>query len=104
MRVELAEAATEDVEQTLLFYKAPSQPADLFSSAFESATLHLRLWPYTGHRRRDLTQEDVCFFAADPYLIVFRIRRYLLSIVAVLHASRNTARILRRRLRPEQAT
>ena len=99
MIVELTESARRDLGDAVLFYQAPSPLADLFLSTIESALLHLQQWPYTGHRRRDLTKEDLCFFSAYPYLLAFRVRGELLSVIAMLHAARNISRELRRRIR-----
>jgi plasmid stabilization system protein ParE len=99
MRLKIAEAASEDVRSILHFYRSPSATADAFSKGLDSELLYLRQWPYTGHRRRDLTKEDVCFWLFAPYLLVLQIRGNLLHVVAVLHSSRHVARILRKRLK-----
>jgi plasmid stabilization system protein ParE len=98
---EVAEAAKADVSGTLAFHNAPSRHSALFSLALSQAIRHLSQWPKTGHRRRDLTSQDLCFWTFDDYYIVFRLRTDLLSIVAILHTSRNVARILRSRLRKQ---
>ncbi len=99
MRIVMAESARADLRETLSFYRAPSHLADMFAFTFESAVQHLRQWPYTGHRRRDLTKADVCFWFEDPYFFVFHIDGNTLSIVAILHSARNVARVLPPRLR-----
>jgi plasmid stabilization system protein ParE len=104
MRIVLSETAKTDIQETLSFYRAPSQLADVFSYTFEAGARHLEQWPYTGHRRRDLTKADVCFWFEDPYLLIFQISGETLSIVAILHSSRNVVRILRQRLRKPRPT
>ena len=99
IRFKVAQAALEDISDILSYYGAPSSAADAFSDGFTDQVQHLRQWPYTGHRRRDLTGTDVCFWQFDPYLIVFNIQDELLSVVAVLHSARNIRKILRKRLR-----
>jgi len=98
MQVEFTATAEEDVIETLHFYCAPSAMGDSFNTMVADVVRYLTEWPYTGHRRRDLTREDVCFWTENPYLFVLQIRGEVLTIVAVLHSSRNVARILRKRL------
>jgi plasmid stabilization system protein ParE len=106
MQVEFTATAEEDLMETLHFYRAPSAMGDSFNAMVADVVAYLTQWPYTGHRRRDLTREDVCFWTENPYLFVLQIRGEVLTIVAVLHASRNVARILRKRLqaKPRDAT
>jgi plasmid stabilization system protein ParE len=95
----IADAGLADVEEILQFFRAPSGLGDAFNRDIGDAIHHLRQWPYTGHRRRDLTKADVCFWFFDPYFLVVRIDNNLLSIVAVLHSSRHIARILKKRFK-----
>ena len=99
MRVTVSHTARRDIQQTLVYYRAPSQMGDEFDALFHEAVEHLRQWPYTGHRRRDLTTADVCFWFEDPYFFVFRVVSEELSLAAILHSSRNVAEILRHRFR-----
>jgi plasmid stabilization system protein ParE len=96
---ELADAAQADIQETLAFYRAPSRLGDEFSGDLRGAIMHLREWPFTGHRRRDLTKADVCFWTFGFYYLVVRVSDGMLSIVAVIHTSRNVARILKNRLK-----
>jgi plasmid stabilization system protein ParE len=98
MRLQIAEVAAADVREILNFYWSRAA-ADNFNRGLDDNLHYLRQWPYTGHRRRDLTRHDVCFWLFDPYLIVLTIRADMLSVVAVLHSSRDVARILRGRLK-----
>jgi len=104
MQVRFAETAERDLIETLAYYQAPSAMGDGFNAVIALAIKHLTEWPYTGHRRRDLTKANVCFWFEDPYLLVFQVSGETLSIVAVLHSSRNVARILRQRLRKSRPT
>lgn len=99
MRFVITDTARADVLETMTYYRAPSQTADALSSVFYSGIRHLRKWPYTGHRRRDLTKEDVCFWFEAPYLFVIKIEDDVFFVVAVLHSSRNVARVLRQRFK-----
>lgn len=51
-----------------------------------------------GHRRADLTGSDVRFFPVYSYLIVYRPETKPLQVVAILHGSREVARLLSKRL------
>ena len=99
IRTVTTHAATEDIREILSFYRSPSRLGDEFYNSLSAAVEHLRLWPYTGHRREDLTKRDVCFWYFDPFYLVLHVQPELLTIIAVLHHRRNVARILRKRLR-----
>jgi plasmid stabilization system protein ParE len=99
MQIRVTDTAEQDLLDTLDFYRAPSAMGDAFNALVMEATKHLHSYPRSGHRRRDLTKKDVCFWNEGFYLFVFSIQEEVLSIVAVLHTSRNAARILRQRLR-----
>ena len=47
-----------------------------------------------GHRRTELTERNVLFHFADPYLIVFRKTAQTIYIVHVIHGSRDMKRLL----------
>jgi toxin ParE1/3/4 len=51
-----------------------------------------------GHRRKDLTGEDVKFFPVYSYLIVYRPQTKPLQIVSILHGRRDVEQILKGRL------
>jgi toxin ParE1/3/4 len=53
--------------------------------------------PEAGHRRKNLTDEDVKFFPVYSYLIVYRPKTKPLQIVSILHGRRDLARVLRDR-------
>jgi plasmid stabilization system protein ParE len=67
---------------------------DLFA-AFE----RLGQTPGLGHRRPDLTPLPLFFYTLDPYLLVYLRDAEPVSIVAVLHSSRNVRKLLRARFR-----
>lgn len=66
MTILVTESAKNDLREILTFYRAPSSASDELSFTFERGIQHLRQWPLTGHRRRDLTKADVCFWFEDP--------------------------------------
>jgi hypothetical protein len=98
MTIVVTESARADLQETLRFYPAPSRSSDVLSSASERGTRHLEQWPYTGHRRRDLTRADVCFWFEEPFFFVIQIRQDTLFIIAFLHSAHNIPPLLRRRL------
>lgn len=103
MQIVLAENARADLHEILVYYRAPSHMGDEFNALFASAVTHLERWPYTGHRRRDLTAADVCFWYEAPHYFVFQISNEQHSIAAILHSSRNVARVLRQRFRKSKS-
>jgi toxin ParE1/3/4 len=66
---------------------------DEFFEAFEMLAKH----PSMGHARSDLTERDVRFWPVGRYLIVYRSLSPPLQIVAVLHAARDVAEVIRKR-------
>jgi len=50
--------------------------------------------PGIGHRRKDLTDENVLFWRVFSYLIVYRANDELLEIVRILHGARDIERLL----------
>ncbi len=55
---------------------------------------------HAGHRRSDLTSEDVLFRRIFSYLVIYQRGSDPLQIVAVLNAKRDVARILAQRSDP----
>ena len=53
--------------------------------------------PGAGHRRKDLTDEDVKFFPVYSYLIVYRPETTPLQIASILHGRRDLEQILKGR-------
>jgi antitoxin ParD1/3/4 len=86
-------------------------PADLARSAWRSgpgsrrqdsgelvdAFAGLAEAPGKGHRRPDLTKQDVLFFTVNQYMIVYH-RAATVEIVAILHGKHNVKCLLRTRL------
>jgi plasmid stabilization system protein ParE len=104
MTVRFTATAEQDMVETLNFYRAPSAMGDAFNAAVLGAVSHLKDWPYSGHRRRDLTKEDVCFWHESNFLFVFQLQNDTVYIVAVLHASRHVAKILHKRFKQIQSS
>ena len=55
--------------------------------------------PGMGHRREDLTSYPVLFWPVGAYLIIYRVERQPIEIVAVTQGSRDIPAFLNRRIR-----
>ena len=72
--------------------------ADRIEFAIRERIAFLAGTPGVGHRRKDLTDEDVKFFPVYSYSIVDRPGTNPLQIASILHGRRNVEQILRGRL------
>jgi plasmid stabilization system protein ParE len=72
--------------------------ADRVESAIRQKFTLLAQVPGAGHRRSDLTTEDVKFFTVYSYLIVYRPRSKPLQIVSILQGRRDVEHLLQERL------
>jgi toxin ParE1/3/4 len=72
--------------------------ADRVESAIRERIALLAGTPGAGHRREDLTVEDVKFFPVYSYLIVYRPGTNPLQIASILHGRRDVEQVLRGRL------
>jgi plasmid stabilization system protein ParE len=71
--------------------------ADRVGSAICERMALLAGAPGAGHRRRDLTDEDVKFFPIYSYLIVYRPETKPLQIASILHGRRDVEQVLKGR-------
>ena len=96
----LAPQAARDLVQIWRYIKRESseQTADRVESVIRSKFAYLADFPGGGHLRRDLTAADVRFLSVYSYLIVYRPETKPLQIVAILHAYRDVAKILPKRV------
>lgn len=78
--------------------KASGHMADRVESVIRERIAFLAGTPGAGHRRKDLTEEDVKFFPVYSYLIVYRAETKPLQIVSILHGRRDLEKILKNRL------
>lgn len=62
--------------------------------AFES----LALSPGMGHRRDDLTDYPILFWPLGAYLVLYRIKKINIEIVAVTHGARDIPAFLHQRI------
>jgi plasmid stabilization system protein ParE len=68
------------------------------NSRFAKRIAFLAGTPGAGHRRKDLTDEDVKFFPVYSYLIVYRPETKPLQIASILHGRQDVEQILKGRL------
>lgn len=96
----LAPQAARDLVQIWRYIKKESsqETADRVESVIRSKFVYLGDFPQGGHWRRDLTADEVRFLAVYSYLIVYRPETKPLQIVAILHAHRDVAKILPKRI------
>ena len=71
--------------------------ADRILDEIEEAFHRVSQMPRIGHRRQDLTKQDVLFWPVGSYLIVYEPDSDPLEVVAVLHGKRNISKILKKR-------
>jgi plasmid stabilization system protein ParE len=96
-RVELTPEAIGDLQEIWEFISEDSfDAADRVLEDFYSAFGQLAEIPGMGHRRKDLTKQDVLFWPVHSYLVIYRDMNPL-QILAVLHGKRNVRRLLKER-------
>jgi len=98
-RFVLAPAAARDLVAIWRYIRKQSSPqmADQVESVIRQKFVFLARNPGAGHRRKNLTSENVKFFAVYSYLIVYRPELKPVQIVAILHGRRDVESILKRR-------
>jgi antitoxin ParD1/3/4/toxin ParE1/3/4 len=96
----LAPQAARDLVQIWRYIKNESsqETADRVESVIRGKFAYLADFPQGGHWRRDLTAAEARFLAVYSYLIVYRPETKPLQIVAILHAHRDVAKILPKRV------
>jgi toxin ParE1/3/4 len=72
--------------------------ADHVEATIRERVAFLAETPGAGHRRRDLTDEDVRFFPVYSFLIVYRPETRPLQIASILHGRRDVEALLKGRL------
>jgi plasmid stabilization system protein ParE len=72
--------------------------ADRWISKLFDAFENLGRTPGMGHKREDLTASPVLFFNVGAYLIIYRVIRPTVEIVAITQGARNIPSFLQRRL------
>jgi antitoxin ParD1/3/4/toxin ParE1/3/4 len=73
------------------------EAADRWDAKLRDALAFLARNPRAGHARKDLTDEPVFFWPVGAYLIIYRIQREAILILAVTQGARDIPSYLRRR-------
>jgi len=99
-RYVLSLQAAEDLFEIWEYVKeqADAAIADRVEKAILERITFLSAAPGLGHRRHDITSEDVKFFSVYSYLIAYRPETRPLEVVSILHGRRDVERILKGRL------
>jgi toxin ParE1/3/4 len=99
-RYVLAPQAAADLAEIWLYIRDQSsvEMADHVEFVIREKFALLAQTPEAGHRRSNLTDENVKFFPVYSYLIVYRPERKPLQIISILHGRRDVEQILRERL------
>ncbi len=100
VRYVLAPGAALDLAQIWRYIRKQSSVAvaDHVESVIRDKITFLAQVPGAGHRRNDLTDQNVKFFPVYSYLIVYRPDTKPLQIVSILHGRRDVEEILKGRL------
>jgi plasmid stabilization system protein ParE len=99
-RYVLTTEAQEDIRQVrdYLLKEAGFRAARHVMSSIVTAFQALVRAPGQGHRREDLSSRDeLRFWSVFSYLIVYRVDKRPLIIVAVIHGKRNVEQLLKGR-------
>ncbi len=99
VRYVLAPQAALDLAEIWRYVKEQTSVtiADRVESAIREKMRLLAGTPGAGHRRKDLTDEQVKFFPVYSYLIVYRAETKPLQIASILHGRRDVEQILKGR-------
>ena len=99
-RFAVAPQAARDLVDIWRYLRKESgeETADRVESAIREKFGYLAEFPGAGHTRSDLTSLEVRFLAVYSYLIVYRPQTKPLEIVAILHGSRDVAKLLKKRV------
>jgi antitoxin ParD1/3/4/toxin ParE1/3/4 len=100
VRYVLAPQAALDLVEIWVYIKEHTSitMADRVESGIRERIAFLAGAPGAGHRRKDLTDEDVSFSPVYSYLIVYRPQTKPLQIASILHGRRDVEHILKGRL------
>lgn len=90
--------ALRDLEEAVAYLAEDSEHAALsLVDDLENGFRFLAQWPLTGHRRTDLTRSSLRFWTVAGYVIAYRPIPKPLTIIAVLHGSRDIHSVLKDR-------
>ena len=99
-RYVLAPQAALDLAEIWRYIKEQTSrtAADRVEWAIRDKVAFLAANPGAGHRRQDLTAENVKFFPVFSFLIVYRPETRPLQIVSIIHGRRDVEQLLKDRL------
>ena len=99
LRYVVAPQAAADLAEIWRYIRDQSsaEMADRVELVMREKFAFLAQTPEAGHRRSNLTEENVKFFPVYSYLIVYRPETAPLQIVSILHGRRDVERVLRDR-------
>lgn len=96
--VQFAEAAESDLDEIWNYVADNSiDAADRIVAEVRSTCYRLATNPGIGHTREDLTELPVKFISVFAYLIVYAPDTAPLQIIAILHAARDVAALMKER-------
>jgi toxin ParE1/3/4 len=100
VRYVLAPQAALDLVEIWRYIKEHTRVAiaDRVETTIRERIAFLAGTPGAGHRRKDLTDQDVKFFPVYSYLIVYRPETKPLQIASILHGRRDVEQILKGRI------
>jgi len=88
----LTRVALADLQEIHDHIVADNAPAAIrLQGEFVSAMEHLAAYPYAGHPREDLTEEDLRVWPVGNYLVIYRPRSQPLQIIRVVSGFRDLA-------------
>jgi plasmid stabilization system protein ParE len=98
VRLRISRRADADLEAIWNYIAQDSaDAADRVEERLHSAMCMLAEFPGLGHRRSGVTNPAYRFWNVFNYIIAFRVRGRSLTVVRVLHGSRDFRKLFRRR-------
>ncbi len=93
----LSAPASNDLEEILTYVveKSGWERGERVARRFYEAFTKLADNPALGHRREDLTNLHVLFFAVWSWLVIYRADKRPLEVVRVIHGARDVEALLR---------
>ena len=92
----LSRTAQREVADIVTYFHREISPnvADSIETQLFTAFADLADGRAFGHARNEFAKTNVLFYAAKPYLIIFRKTRATVFVLHVIHGSRDLKRIL----------
>lgn len=100
MKLVFTDEATADLREIVLCLEDTDLTSGPFQTDLSDALEHLRRWPESGARRDDLTRNrKIRFWLVEPFHLAYLAGPdRVITIVGIIHASRDIRRVLRKRL------